>query len=76
MKSFIVETLFTYGWENCWAEEDGTPITFPTRQEAKQELDDHLKSCLDDYKAGNLSEPYKRSEFRIRQAGETEERSS
>lgn len=67
MQPFIVETLFTYGWENCWTREDGEPITFPTHQEAQQELDEHLKACMEDYKAGHLSEPYKRSEFRIRQ---------
>lgn len=52
--TYIVETLFTYGWENCWTEDD-KPMTFDTREEAQAEIDDIIESGLD----------YNQNDFRI-----------
>ena len=38
---YEVQTLFVYGWENCWTEDDGSgdkPWTFATREEAEEAL--------------------------------------
>lgn len=41
--AYEVQTLFTYGWENCWTECDtGTPLQFDTREAAQAEIDDVL----------------------------------
>lgn len=48
---FAVETLFVFGWENCWREsgEDGTyrPMLFPTREAAEAELKETLETARD-----------------------------
>ena len=61
---FVVEQATTGGWENTWHDED-EPQTFGTEQEAEQEISD-LIECMDAaHKRGDISEPYKRSEYRI-----------
>ena len=52
---FEVQTLFTYGWENCWTEDD-VLLQFNTREEAQAALDDlfnsvkHLDYSKSDYR--------------------------
>ena len=46
---YAVETLFTYGWENCWQEESGGPTFFDTRQEAQDEINDVVMSNFSYY---------------------------
>lgn len=53
--------------ENVWSDGDGTPETFPDRKAAKAALDEFLKDAREEYKAGNLSEPYTRADFIIRE---------
>lgn len=59
--SWIVETRFTYGFENVWSVDD-KPLTFRSRSEAVAELRDHLDDC----KAAGMD--YRRADFRIRKA--------
>lgn len=56
---FVVETLTTSGWENVWAEEDGTPTSFLTEDAANEELKEHLDSLDQE------GMEYDRDEFRI-----------
>lgn len=37
-----VRTGFAGYWENCWTENDGAPVTFPTEAAARAELAEHL----------------------------------
>jgi len=38
---YAVETLFTYGWENCWTDDNGKPLTF-ARYEAEEARKNHI----------------------------------
>ncbi len=57
------------GWTNTWTEYDddnnAQPMTFDSFEEALEELDEHLNDCAQEFKRGNISEPYLREEFRI-----------
>ena len=57
------------GWTNTWHEYDDDnneqPTTFDSIDEAVAELDEHLNECLKEFRRGNISAPYNRSEFRI-----------
>jgi hypothetical protein len=43
---FVVETRFSYGWENVWTDDD-EPSTFATRQEAQASIDDLIANMQD-----------------------------
>lgn len=68
---FEVQTLMGSTWENCWHEDagadnpNGTPTTFATKADARAEITEHLKTCRQAVKDGNMSDVPRRSEFRI-----------
>jgi len=62
--SYIVETRFTYGFENCWVYNDETPMTFETYEDAKAELDCYLHDLKLDYEDGFLDD-YSPEDYQI-----------
>lgn len=66
MTHYIVETAFIYGWENCWTVDD-QPQTFPTRAEARAEINDFLSDIRQEIKDGmrGKDEGYSRDDFRV-----------
>lgn len=53
---YEVESLFFGGdWENCWLE-DGEPQKFSSFDEAKHEIEEHLKDLEEEYQEGNLND--------------------
>jgi hypothetical protein len=66
MMPFIVEQEFIYGWENVWHNgETGEPTVYETKEQAQAELDEFISDTEQDYREGNLEEPYLHNEFRI-----------
>lgn len=57
------------GWVNTWlmTDSDGNESieVFNTYQEANDALDEFLEDTMDSFKAGDLSEPYFRDQFRV-----------
>jgi hypothetical protein len=66
MTQFTVETHF-YGdtWENCWTDDNGQPITFATREEAQEAINEHIADCNEAVEAGDMQGGFHPSEFRI-----------
>ena len=62
--TYIVETKFLSGWENCW-EEDGKAMTFDSKDAAELEIDELLKDVLDAVESGRMPFEYERSDYRI-----------
>ena len=62
---FEVETLFSYGWENCWEEEvnndEYQPQQFRTQQQAKDAID----SFFADLRRARMDHNYDRNEYRV-----------
>jgi len=63
---WVVEQQTLPGWENTWHDDKDREQTFPTQEQAKLALTDHIQACKDSVKLGLLSDAPKRSEFRIR----------
>lgn len=47
-------------WENCWHEDDESPMTFASRAEAQQALDEHFEGLRE------VGIPFLKGDFRIR----------
>lgn len=62
---YIVETRFTYGFENCWSDDDGQPLTFSTLEEAQEALTEHLAFTQEGYDLGHLDDEPQASDFQI-----------
>lgn len=62
---YAVETLFTYGWENCWREEDGSLTLFETREDAEQAVKDLITDCINAVEGGDMEDSPDPSEFRV-----------
>ena len=62
--TYIVETKFLSGWENCW-EEDGKAMTFDSKDAAELEIDELLKDVLDAVESGRMPFEYERSDYRV-----------
>ena len=53
---YEVETsFFPSAWENCWLV-DGEPQRFASYEEARQEIEEHLRDLEDEYQEGNLND--------------------
>ena len=62
---YAVETLFTYGWENCWQDETGKPEHFETYDEAEQSMKDHIIDCINAVEDGHMEDSPDPSELRV-----------
>lgn len=67
---FVVETAFANGWENCWSDEDGKPMTFKTIPEAQEEINDTTDSILEAISRGDMTDTVSKllSSYRIVEA--------
>lgn len=63
---YAVETNF-YGdkWENCWKDNDENPLLFDTREEAEQEIKDHICDCINAVEGGDMEDSPDPADFRI-----------
>lgn len=57
---YEVQTETLSGWENCWVTDagesnpNGTPVTYATREEAEQAIQDHIADCINAVEGGDL----------------------
>lgn len=66
-KKWEVQTKFTYGWENCWANDDGSPILFSSKIEAELELSIFLKDLDQAFELFNVDHKYLAQDYRVRE---------
>jgi hypothetical protein len=67
MKRYEVQTKFANGdWENCWLNDDETPVTFASRAEATAYINEFIAGMETACKKGNLIDAYSKAFFRIR----------
>jgi hypothetical protein len=62
---YEVQTEMLIGWENCWTDAEGKPVTYATREEAIAAIADHIIDCVDAVDAGDMIDAPEPSEFRI-----------
>ncbi len=62
---YVVETRFTYGFENCWSDDDDQPVTFSTLEEAQEALKEHLEDLVEAFAEGHIEDPSQASDFQI-----------
>ena len=57
---YEVQTEMLSGWENCWTTDagehnaNGTPVTYATREEAEQAIQDYIADCIDAVESGDM----------------------
>jgi len=51
---YEVQTEMLSGWENCWTDDVGQTITFATREEAEDEIRDHISDCINAVESGDM----------------------
>jgi hypothetical protein len=62
---FLVEHLFSYGWDDAgWISED-EPWLFDTREAAQAEIDDLIESVAEAVAVGDMSDEYDPDDYRI-----------
>lgn len=63
MSNFEVQTRFGDSWENVWCDTDEdaveTPMTFTSRWEAEEEIEDFMEECE------VMESDYDRNDYRI-----------
>jgi hypothetical protein len=62
---YAVETLFTYGWENCWTDDGGEPLTFATYEDAEQAMKDHIIDCINAVESGYMEDSPDPTDLRV-----------
>lgn len=62
---YEVQTAMLSGWENCWTDDDGNPVTFDTRDDAAAAIADHINDCLEAVHNGDLIDAPELDSFRI-----------
>lgn len=66
-KKWEVQTKFSCGWENCWADDDGSPVFFDSKIEAELELSIFLKDMDQEFKSLNVDHKYLQQDYRVRE---------
>ena len=51
---YEVQSEMLGGWENCWTDDDGQPITFATREEADATIRDHMTDRIHAVENGDM----------------------
>ena len=68
---YEVQTEMLSGWENCWTMDagehnpNGTPVTYATREEAQQAIDEHVAECIEAVETGDMSDCPDATNFRV-----------
>ena len=69
MKQWLVEQLFTYGWDEApWTEDDGSgpvPMRFDCPVMALAEIYDLIHGVRDAVACGHMAEEYHREDYRV-----------
>ncbi len=67
---FKVEMLYAAGWADAEWTEDDRPLRFMTVAAAQQAIDELIATTVQGAKDGDLSEPYRASDYRVVRAGD------
>ena len=59
---YEVQTKFTYGWENVWADDNDKITVFKTKEDAQAELKDNVDSWNND---PNTTSKYSYDDYRV-----------
>src|ERR1700728_5246549 len=62
---YAVETLFINTWENCWKDDVGNPTLFDSREEAEEEIKDHITDCINAVEGGDMEDSPDPGDFRV-----------
>lgn len=62
---FEVQTLFSYGWDNCWTDEDGQLVYFDSAADAQHEIDELISDVKAAVEGGDMSDEYDPEDYRI-----------
>jgi hypothetical protein len=68
---YEVQTEMLSGWENCWSIDagehnpDGIPVTYASREEAQQAIDDHIADCINAVEGGDMADSPDPTSLRI-----------
>lgn len=64
ISNWKVEHQFSYGWDDAGWTVDDEPQRFPTKAEAEAEIREFIKDQHEAFKAGDMDEKYRRSDYR------------
>jgi hypothetical protein len=65
-KLYEVQTKFHGGtWDNCWTNDDGTLVTYPSHAAACESIREHIADCNQAVLDGDMIDAPSRSDFRI-----------
>lgn len=67
-----VQTKFVSGFENCWTDENGDPVTFATKIKAESAMIEYLMDSYRAYRDGITEEPPVIADYRVREVLTTE----
>jgi hypothetical protein len=62
---FLVEHLFSYGWDDAGWSSGNKPWLFDTREAAQAEIDDLIESVAEAVAVGDMSDEYDAADYRI-----------
>ena len=64
---YEVQTEMLGTWENCWTDagNNDCPLTFTTRDEAQEAIDDHIIDCINAVESGDMYDSPDHTDFRV-----------
>ena len=71
-EQFMVQMLFSYGWDDAEWQDDDQPLLYNSREEAQAAIDEHCRDCADAVARGDMIDGYDPSEFRVVPVGQGE----
>ena len=63
-KKWKVEHRFSYGWDDAGWTVEGEPQRFNSKNEAEDEIREHIKDQNEAFKRGYMDSKYRRSDYR------------
>lgn len=69
MSKFVIETRMFCGWENTWSDDEETPVSFESVDQAQAALAEHLADLREAVAGGHMSD-YSPEDFRIVEVSE------
>ncbi len=63
---YEVQTEMLSGWDNCWTDDDGKPITFGSYDDASAAIAEHIQDCLEAVRNGDMIDAPDRTSLRIK----------
>ena len=65
MKYAVEMILFNNSWENVWHDGAGNPMLFDSREQAEDEIKDHIIDCINAVEAGEMEDSPDPTDFRV-----------